>query len=68
MNRLAEFKEMTVEQLNSELLSLRKEQFNLRLKKSNGTLDKIHLISQVRKEIARVKTLLTQALRCKDGK
>ena len=39
---------------------LRKEQFNLRMKKANGTLDKTHLITQVRKAIAQIKTIMTE--------
>lgn len=60
MKTIPELREMTVEDLNSELLSLRKEQFNLRMKKANGILDKTHLITMVRKSVARVKTMITE--------
>ncbi len=55
-----ELKEMTSEELQSELIALRKDQFNLRMKKANGTLDKTHLVTLVRKAVARVKTILNE--------
>lgn len=60
MKNVNELREMTVEELNNELLSLRKEQFSLRMKKANGSLDKTHLFTMVRRSVARVKTLLTE--------
>lgn len=60
MKNVSELREMSLEDLNSELLSLRKEQFNLRMKKANGILDKTHQITMVRKSVARVKTLITE--------
>jgi len=55
-----ELKKLTVDELQAELLVLRKEQFTLRMKKANGTLDKKHLVTMVRKAVARVKTIMTQ--------
>ena len=55
-----ELRNMNAEELQTELLSLRKDQFTLRMKKANGSLDKTHVITQVRKSIARVKTLMTE--------
>lgn len=60
MKDTAELKSMTIDELQAELLSLRKDQFTLRLKKANGALDKTHLIKEVRKTIARVKTIMTE--------
>ncbi len=60
MKTLSELKDMNLEELKSELLSVRKEQFNLRLKRVNGNLDKTHLISQTRKTVARIKTMMTE--------
>lgn len=60
MKDISELKKMTVDELQTELLSLRKDQFNLRMKKANGSLEKTHLITQVRRTIARVKTIMTQ--------
>jgi large subunit ribosomal protein L29 len=58
--KASELREKSVEELNQELLGLLKEQFNLRLRKSSGQLNQSHLMTQVRKDIARVKTVLTQ--------
>lgn len=60
MKKTAELRNLSTEELQSELLSLRKEQFNLRMKKASGSLDKTHLITMVRKSVARVKTMLTE--------
>ncbi len=55
-----ELREKTVEQLNEELLGLRREQFNLRMQAATGQLNQTHLLKQVRRDIARVKTILKQ--------
>ena len=55
-----ELREKSVDELNQELLGLLKEQFNLRMQKSSGQLAQNHLIGNVRRDIARVKTVLTQ--------
>jgi large subunit ribosomal protein L29 len=60
MKKIEELRELTVEELQKELLSLRKDQLNLRMKKASGSLDKTHHISLVRKSVARVKTMLTE--------
>lgn len=44
-------------ELKAEVLSLSKEQFNLRMQKATGQNAKTHLIREVRKNIARAKTL-----------
>jgi len=58
--RASELKALSGTELESKLLELRKQQFSLRLKKSNGSLEKTHPIGQIRKTIARVKTILTE--------
>lgn len=47
-------------ELQEELLTLRKEQFNLRVQKMTGQLSRNHEHKRVRKEIARVKTKINQ--------
>jgi large subunit ribosomal protein L29 len=49
---------MTPDQLNEQLLTLKKEQFNLRFQQATGQLEKSHRASEVRKDIARIKTVL----------
>lgn len=58
--KASELKEKTVEQLQEELLGLRREQFNLRMQAATGQLNQTHMMKQVRRDIARIKTILTQ--------
>jgi large subunit ribosomal protein L29 len=53
----------TKDQLKSELLSLKKEQFNLRFQKANGQLENTARVRQVRRDIARIQTLLNEQAR-----
>ncbi|KTD33505.1 50S ribosomal protein L29 [Legionella nautarum] len=55
-----ELRGFTDKQLNEELLTLRKKQFSLRMKKASGTLDKTHEVTQVRKAIAQIKTIMSE--------
>lgn len=55
-----ELREKSVEELNTELLNLLREQFNLRMQSAGGQLQQSHLLKQVRRNVARVKTLLTE--------
>jgi len=56
----SELREKSVEELNSELIELRKEQFNLRMQKATGQSNQTHSLKDVRRNIARVKTVLNQ--------
>ena len=47
----------TQDQLTDDLASLKKEQFNLRFQKATGQLEKTARVRQVRKDIARIKTI-----------
>ncbi|NRB77767.1 MAG: 50S ribosomal protein L29 [Saccharospirillaceae bacterium] len=58
--KAAELREKSVEELGSQLLDLRRDQFKLRLQKTTGQLTQSHLLNIVKKDIARVKTLLTE--------
>ncbi|MAI38869.1 MAG: 50S ribosomal protein L29 [Alteromonas sp.] len=53
-------KEKSVEELNAELINLLREQFNLRMQHTTGQLEKTDQLRKVRRNIARVKTILTQ--------
>jgi large subunit ribosomal protein L29 len=55
-----ELREKSAEQLNEQLLGLLRDQFNLRMQKATGQLGQSHLLSQVNRDIARVKTVLNQ--------
>ena len=58
--KASELKVKSVEELNAELLGLLREQFNLRMQSATGQLAQTHLLKQVRRDIARVKTILTE--------
>ena len=49
---------MTPDQLSENLVNLKKEQFNLRFQRATGQLEKTHRVDEVRKDIARIKTVL----------
>jgi large subunit ribosomal protein L29 len=55
-----EIRHKSVEELQAQLLDLLKEQFNLRIQKISGQLNQNHLLSQVRRNIALVKTILNE--------
>ena len=53
-------RDKSVAELNEVLLELLRDQFNYRMQKSTGQLGQTHLMSGVRKNIARVKTLINE--------
>lgn len=55
-----EIRSKTQDQLSDELTSLKKEQFNLRFQKATGQLEKTARVKQVRRDIARIKTIAAQ--------
>ncbi len=55
--RLSDLKVMSTDQLQDELLKLKKEQFNLRFQRATGQLENTSRVTEVRRDIARVKTL-----------
>ena len=58
--KAADLREKSVADLREELLVLRREQFNLNMAKATGQLAQIHLLGQIRRDIARVKTVIAQ--------
>lgn len=56
----SELREKSADELKAQLLELLQDQFNLRMQKTSGQLTRTHLLGQVRKNIARVKTVLTE--------
>jgi len=55
--KASEVRDLTVDQLQDELLKLKKEQFNLRFQSASGQLEKSSQIRKVRRDIARIKTM-----------
>ena len=49
---------MTIDQLDDEVLKLKKEQFNLRFQRASGQLENTARVRTVRRNIARIKTIL----------
>jgi large subunit ribosomal protein L29 len=60
--RLSDIKAMSPDQLQDELLNLKKEQFNLRFQRATGQLENTSRVREVRKDIARVRTVQRQKL------
>jgi large subunit ribosomal protein L29 len=58
--KASELREKSVEELQTQLQELYKDQFNNRMQKSTGQLGQTHLLREVRRDIARVKTLLNE--------
>ena len=58
--KASDVKAMSVDQLTDELAKLKKEQFNLRFQRATGQLENTARVRQVRREIARIKTVLNE--------
>ena len=59
----SELRAKSIEELSDELIQLRREQFNLRMQQATGELSQNHQHSRVKKDIARVKTILNEKQR-----
>ncbi len=59
--RLSDLRTLSEDQLNDELLKLKKEQFNLRFQRATGQLENSSRVRVVRRDVARVKTIAAQA-------
>jgi len=55
-----DLREKSVEELNATLLDLLRDQFKYRMQKTTGQLNQTNLLGQVRKDVARVKTVLNE--------
>ena len=58
--KTSELREKSPEDLNKELLDLLREQYSLRMQKTSNQLAQTHLLKQVRRDIARIKTVLAE--------
>jgi large subunit ribosomal protein L29 len=56
----ADVRAKTPDQLNDDLASLKKEQFNLRFQRATGQLEKTARVRQIRRDIARINTILAE--------
>ena len=60
MVKTKDLRAMTIDELEAKLLENKKEQFNLRIQQSTGQLSNTAVIGKVRREIAKINTLLTE--------
>ena len=63
MTKIADLRAQTPDQLADELLKLKKEQFNLRFQKATGQTEGVGRVKAVRRDIARVKTIMGEQKR-----
>jgi len=63
----AEFSDMSLDQLDDQLVKLKKEQFNLRFQRATGQLSNTSRVRQVRRDIARLMTIGAQKRATKKG-
>ncbi len=61
--KAADLRGKSVDELNEELVALRREQFNLRMQQATSELAQVHQHGRVKKDIARVKTVLNELSR-----
>jgi large subunit ribosomal protein L29 len=55
--KAAEFRDMTLDQLDDQLVKLKKEQFNMRFQRASGQLENTAHVREVRRDIARLQTI-----------
>jgi large subunit ribosomal protein L29 len=60
VTKASDLRARTADQLEEQLLQLKKEQFNLRFQKATGQLENTARVRQVRRDIARIMTVLGQ--------
>lgn len=60
MAKIKDLRSMTVDELEAKLVEAKKEQFNLRIQQSTGQLKNTANVRKVRREIAKINTLLTE--------
>jgi large subunit ribosomal protein L29 len=56
--KIDEIRRFSSDELGAQLLQLKKEQFNLRFQAATSQLEKTHRVNEIRKDIARIKTVL----------
>jgi large subunit ribosomal protein L29 len=60
MSKITDLRAKSADELNDELLKLRREQFNLRMQRATGQMARPDQFTKVRRNIARIKTLLRE--------
>ena len=65
--KTSDIRKMSADEINSKIAEIKNELFELRMKQATGSLDKPHMINAKRKDVARLKTVLTEKLSENDG-
>lgn len=60
MSKVADLRQKSDDELKDQLIDLRKEQFNLRFQAASGQLENTARVREVRRDIARIKTLVNE--------
>ena len=60
MVKTKDLRAMSLDELQAKLLECKKEQFNLRVQQSTGQLQNTAQLAKVRKEVAKINTLITE--------
>ncbi|MCO6385876.1 50S ribosomal protein L29 [Aliihoeflea sp. 40Bstr573] len=58
--KAADVRAKTLDELNDDLAALKKEQFNLRFQKATGQIERTARVKEVRRDIARIKTIAAE--------
>ena len=58
--KTSDIRKMSQEDINKKIIEAKNELFELRMKQATGSLDKPHMINKLRKDVARMKTVLTE--------
>ncbi len=58
--KASELREKSIDELQTQLQELYKDQFNYRMQNTTGQLGQVHLIGDVKSDIARIKTIITE--------
>ena len=60
--KTSEIRKMSIDEINKKIIELKNELFELRMKQATGNLEKPHMLNSKRKDVARLKTILTEKL------
>ena len=58
--KASDIRKMSVEDINKKIVEAKNELFELRMKQATGSLEKPHMINKLRKDVARMKTVLAE--------
>lgn len=58
--KASELREKSIDELQAQLQELYKDQFNNRMQNKTGQLGQVHMIGEVKSDIARIKTIITE--------